>query len=124
MDIGLLLAPPKPLEVSKHEERIAIEVEAMEVVDEEREERLERVRRRTMEWKTNHLCRGFILEVMETAVLDAECRQQVCMDLVMDMLEGAVKESRQRMCKQIILEAVVCSSWQSLEVRRIVRETK
>jgi hypothetical protein len=61
---------------------------------------------------------------METAVLEADWRQQACMDLVMDMLEGAVKESRQRMCKQIIVESVVCSSWQSLEVRRLVRETK
>ena len=85
----------------------------MEVVDEDREERLERVRRRAMEWKMNYLCRGFILEVMETAVLEAEWRQQACMDLVMDMLEGAVKESRQRICQQIIVESVVCSSWRS-----------
>ena len=42
----------------------------------------------------------------------------------MDMMEGAGKESRQRLCKQILLETVVCSSCQSLEVRRIVRETK
>ena len=40
------------------------------------------------------------------------------------VLQGALKESRQRLCKKILLETVVCSSWQSLEVRRIVRETK
>ena len=42
----------------------------------------------------------------------------------MDVMEGAMMESRQTMCKQMLLETVVCSSWQSLEVRRIVRETK
>ena len=44
-----MLAPPKPLEVSRHEETIAKEVEVMEVVDLEREERLERVRRRALD---------------------------------------------------------------------------
>ena len=73
-DISLLLAPPKPLEVKNHEERIANEVEAMEVIDEDREERLDRVRRRALEWKTNYLCRGIILELMETAVVEAEWR--------------------------------------------------
>ena len=46
-DIGLLLAPPKPMEVRRHEDALAKEVEVMEVVDEDREERLERVRIRT-----------------------------------------------------------------------------
>ena len=91
----------------------------MEVIDEEREERLERVRRRALEWQTNHFCRGIILEMVETSIVEAEWRQQACMELVMDVMEGAVKESRQRMCKQIIVESVVCSSWQSLEVRRL-----
>ena len=68
-DIGLLLAPPKPMEVKRHEDVLAKEVEAMEVVDEERVERLERVRRREIEWKTNHLCRRIILEQMEEAIL-------------------------------------------------------
>jgi hypothetical protein len=53
-DIGLLLAPPEPLEVKRHEDVLAKEVKAMDVVDEEREERLERVHRRVLEWKTNH----------------------------------------------------------------------
>ena len=35
-DIGLLLAPPKPMEVRRHEDALAKEVEVMEVVDEER----------------------------------------------------------------------------------------
>ena len=113
-DISLLLAPPKPLEVKKHEEMIANEVEAMEVIYEEREERLERVQGRALEWQTNYFCRGIILEVVETSIVEAEWRQQACMELVMDVMEGAVKESRQRMCKQIIMESVVCSSWQSL----------
>ena len=42
-DISLLPAPPKPLEVKNHEEMIANKVEAMEVMDGERKERLERV---------------------------------------------------------------------------------
>ena len=95
----------------------------MEVIDEEREERLERVRRRALEWQTNYFCRGIILELVETSIVDAEWRQQACMELLMDVMEGVVKESRQRMCKQIIMESVFCSSWQSLEVRRLVRET-
>ena len=70
-DISLLLAPPKPLEVKNHEERIANEAEAMEVIDEEREERLERVRRRALEWQTNYFCRGIILEVVKTSIVEA-----------------------------------------------------
>ena len=61
-DIGLMLAPPKPMEVRRHEDALAKEVEVMEVVDEEREERLERVRRGAIEWRSNHLCKGIILE--------------------------------------------------------------
>ena len=71
-NIALLLAPPKPLEVRKHEKTLAKEVEVMEVVDEEREERLERVRRRALEWKTNHFCRGIMLELLETAIIESE----------------------------------------------------
>jgi hypothetical protein len=69
-DIGLLLAPLKPVEVQRHEDVLAKEVEDMEVVNEEREERLERVRRRALEWKSNHLCRQIILEQMEAAILE------------------------------------------------------
>ena len=43
-DIGLLLAPSKPMEDKKHEEALAKEVEVMEVVNEEREERLDEKR--------------------------------------------------------------------------------
>ena len=123
-DIALLLAPPKSLDVRKHEENLAKELEVMEVVDEEGEERLERVRRRALEWKTNHFCRGIILELLETAALESEWRQQTCMEVLMDVMEGAVMESRLKMCKQLMLETVIGSSWESLEVRRILRETK
>ena len=33
-------------------------------------------------------------------------------------------DSRLKMCKQLMLETVISNSWESLEVRRIVRETK
>ena len=46
------------------------------------------------------------------------------MELVMDLMEGAVMESRKKMCKQMLLETVIINSWESLEVRRIMRETK
>ena len=42
-DIGWLLAPPPPQETVIHERAMARETEEMEVVDEEREERLERI---------------------------------------------------------------------------------
>ena len=78
--------------------------------------RMERVRRRAMEWKTNHLCRGIILELMETTVVEAEWRQQSCIELVLDVVEGAVMESRMKVCKQMVLETVIADSWESLEV--------
>ena len=33
-------------------------------------------------------------------------------------------ESRLKMCKQLMLETLIINSWESLEVSRIVRETK
>ena len=77
-----------------------------------------------MEWKTNHHCRGIILELMETAVVEAEWRQQLCTELVLDMVEGAVMKSRMKLCKEMFLETVIADSWELLEVRRLLRETK
>ena len=49
---------------------------------------------------------------------------RLSMELVMDLMEGAVMESRLKMCKQLMLETLIINSWESLEVSRIVRETK
>ena len=61
--------------------------------------RMERVRRRAMDWKTNHLCRGIILELMEAAGMEAEWRKQSCTELVLEVVEVAVMESRMKQCK-------------------------
>jgi hypothetical protein len=96
----------------------------MEVVNEEWEERLERVRRRALEWKSNHLCRQIILEQMEAAILEAEWRQQSCTELMMEIMEAAMLESRMKLCREVVLEAIVTGSWECLEVNRLLRETK
>ena len=45
-DIAWLLAPPPTEETVNHEKAMALETEKMEIVDEYREERLERMHRR------------------------------------------------------------------------------
>ena len=96
----------------------------MEVVDEDREERLERVRRRTLEWKTNHLCRLIILDQMETAMVEAEWKQQMCAELVLEGVGIAVMESRMKSCKELLMETVVRDCWEVLELNRLLREAK
>ena len=123
-DIGWMLSPPPPPEVISHERVLDKEVEIMEVVDGEKEERLERMRQRTLEWKAKHECRAIIEDLIGDAMMESEWRQQACMEVVIDVMEGAVMESRLKMCKQLMLETVISNSWESLEVRRIVRETK
>ena len=61
---------------------------------------------------------------MEEAILEAEWRQHSCTELVMEMVEAAVMESRLKLCKELILETVISDSWECLEVNRLVRETK
>ena len=51
-DISWLLAPPPPQEVIIHERVMEREVEEMEVVDEEREARVERMKRKSVEWRS------------------------------------------------------------------------
>ena len=47
---------------------IAREVTEMEVVDEEKEERLERMRRKVLEWKTKQIFRNMVMELTWEAV--------------------------------------------------------
>ena len=82
-DIGWLLAPPPPPEVTNHEKVLERELEVMEVADGEREERLERMRLRTLEWKAKHDCRGLLEELIGDAVVESDCKQEACKDMVM-----------------------------------------
>jgi hypothetical protein len=59
---------------------------------------------------------------MEAAMLEAEWRQQSCKELVVEMMEAAVMESRMKLCKELVLETVVTDSWECLEVNRPLRE--
>ena len=61
---------------------------------------------------------------MEAAILEAEWRQQSCTELVMEMMEAAMLESRMKLCREVVLEAIVTDSWECLEVNRLLRETK
>ena len=82
----------KVVEPEKHDE-----VEDMEVVDTIREERLERVRRRKLEWQANVLCK----------------------EMIWDMIGDTVKKSEDRMCSDIVTTFLVDRRWKDLELRRI-----
>ena len=61
---------------------MALETEQMEIVDEEREERLVRKHRKTLEWQTKQTCRKIMMEVVEGAVMESRLRQQTRRDIV------------------------------------------
>ena len=71
----------------QHEEaeRGMAEVEPIEVVDRDREERVDRVKKRQLQWPTSQLCKGFVLE------------------LVIDM----VTRARHRICEKVLVEDVM-----------------
>ena len=48
--------------------------------------------RKTLEWKTKQIRRMIMMEVMES-----RWKQQTCRDIVVDMVEDAVLESRMRL---------------------------
>ena len=50
------------------------EVENMDVVDAVREERLERVRLRQLEWACKMLCKGLVMEMVDKSVDESERR--------------------------------------------------
>ena len=50
---------------------MALETEQMEIVDEESEERLVRMHRKTLEWKTKQICRKIMMEVVEDPVMES-----------------------------------------------------
>ena len=96
----------------------------MGVVDGEKEERLERMKRRALEWKVRNECRAIIEDLIGDATLESEWRQQACWDLVLESADDAILESRNRLCKEVLVETVLTGAWEALEVRRIVKEAK
>ena len=58
------------------------------MVDEEREERLERMRIKALELKAMQTCKGIVMELMEDAVLESEWKQESCMNSVSIQMEG------------------------------------
>ena len=57
-------------------------------------------------------------------MMEAEWNQQLCAELMLEVVEVAVLESRMKICKELILETVISDSWEVLEVNRLMRETK
>ena len=82
-DIGWLLAPPPTLETVIHERAMDRETEDMEVVDEEREARIDRMQRKALENKSMQTCKDIVMELVEEAVLESEWRQETCMNKVL-----------------------------------------
>ena len=121
-DIGWMLSPPTPPEVINHERVLEKEVESMEVVDREKEERLKRVRRRALEWKVQNECRAIIEDLIGDAKMESEWRQGICRGLVLESVDDAILESRSRLCKEMLVETVLTAAWEVLEVKRIVKE--
>ena len=72
----------------------------MEVVDTVREERLERVRLRQLEWATSMLCK----------------------EVIKDMIGTAVEMSEEKFCRELVDMEVVEEGWRMLEFGRIMRE--
>ena len=57
-------------------------------------------------------------------MMEAEWNQQLCAELMLEVVEVAVLESRMKICKELIMETVISDSWEVLEVNRLMRETK
>ena len=106
-DIGWLLAPPPTRETVIHEKAMEKETEDMEIVDEEREARIERMRRKALECKAAQTCKGIVMDLIEEAVLESEWREECSMSLVLEMVEDAVTASRERMCRSVLEESVL-----------------
>jgi hypothetical protein len=73
--------------------------EQMEVVDIDREDRLDRVRRRQLQWATSQLCKSMVLDMVDTAVC----------------------ESSRRVCKEVMMENIVYEAWAELEFLDIMK---
>ena len=100
-DISHLLVKQPPAEMKAHEECIEKEPEYdVRQAEIEKEERLQRMRRRAKEWEAVPLCRSLTTEVVEEA-------QRV---------------SDREMGKQMV-EVVLEMAWETIDVNRIVRET-
>ena len=100
------LKPPKmptitEIRIKKQDaqiEQLLKEAEPMEVVDMDREERLDRVQKRQIRWASSQLCKS----------------------LVVDLVGGAVKESVEKMCKDVLLKEVVDKAWGEIEFEYIM----
>ena len=49
------------------------------------------------------------MDLIEEAVMESDWRQQVCLDMVLEVVEGTMLESRMRLCKQLLIETVVAN---------------
>ena len=116
-DIGWMLSPPPPPEVINHERVMEQEVESIEVVDAEKEERLERMKRRALEWRVRNECRAITDDLIGDATLGSEWRQQACWDLVQESADDAILESRHSLCKELLEETILTGAWEVLEVK-------
>ena len=45
-----------------------------------------------------------MMKVIEEAVMESRWKQQICRDIVVDMMEDKVLESRMRLCRQLVEE--------------------
>ena len=70
----------------------------MEIVDGDKEERLERLRLRTLEWRAQYDCRGILTDLTGEAMMESDWRQLACKELVMESVENSMMESRRRLC--------------------------
>ena len=75
--ISAWLAPPTPIEIVRHEEVVRNEVE---IFDEAREERLERMRRKILGWKAVQECRRLVNDIIDEAV--DESNASLCRGIV------------------------------------------
>ena len=94
--------PPMPKLAKVMETEQMDTPEDMDVVDTVREERLERVRLRQLEWVGQMLCKG----------------------LVMELVDSAVMESEMMICSSWLNSTLLDKCWSTLEERRIMFELR
>ena len=103
-DNGQLLAPKPSKESLEHEKMLENEIEYdpkdLESIEKEKEERISRIKQRSLEWQAMQFCRSMVSNLVEDARLKSE----------------------RRVCEQV-MDSVIVMAWETLEVNRIVKET-
>ena len=82
------------------------------------------MKRRALEWRVRNECRAIIEDLIGDATMESEWRQQACRDLVLESADDAILESRNRLCRELLVETVLTGAWEVPEVKRIVKEAK